>query len=103
MNFNSYYLWAKEFVEDTVNAKEMTDKPFVDDYTEEILNKELYDLEEEDLKSLINQLSYTASFYARLRRTVMNHTGRIMLERMMDEADFEAEFEQELKEILEEE
>tara|TARA_B000000565_G_C23641168_1_gene322829 strand:- start:244 stop:555 length:312 start_codon:yes stop_codon:yes gene_type:complete len=103
MNFNSYYLWAKKFVEDTVNAEEMTDKPFVDDYTEEILNKELYDLEEEDLKSLINQLSYTASFYARLRRTVMNHTGRIMLERMMEEADFEAEFEHELKQILEEE
>jgi|TARA_B100001093_G_scaffold62671_1_gene52650 hypothetical protein len=103
MNFNSYYLWPKKFVEDTVKAEEMADKPFVDEYTEEILNKELYDLEEEDLKTLINQLSYAASFYARLRRTVMNHTGRIMLERMMDEADFEAEFEQELKEILEEE
>ena len=103
MNFNSYYLWPKKFVEDTVNTEEMADKPFVDEYTEEILNKELYDLEEEDLKSLINQLSYTASFYARLRRAVMNHTGRIILERMMDEADFEAEFEQELKEILEEE
>ncbi len=83
MNFNSYYLWPKKFVEDTVNTEEMADKPFVDEYTEEILNKELYDLEEEDLKSLINQLSYTASFYARLRRTVMNHTGRIMLERMI--------------------
>ena len=103
MNFNSYYLWPKQCVEDTVNAEERADKPFVEEYTEEILNKELYDLEEEDLKSLINQLSYTASFYARLRRTVMNHTGRIMLERMMDEADFEAEFEQELKQILEEE
>lgn len=103
MNFNSYYLWPKKFVEDTVNTEEMAERPFVDEYTEEILNKELYDLEEEDLKSLINQLSYTASFYARLRRKVMNHTGRIMLERMMDEADFEAEFEQELKEILEEE
>ena len=103
MNFNSYYLWPKRFVEDTVNTEEMAEKPFVDEYTEEILNKELYDLEEEDLKSLINHLSYTASFYSRLRRTVMNHTGRIMLERMMDEADFEAEFEQELKEILEEE
>ena len=103
MNFNSYYLWPKQFVEDTVNAEERADKPFVEEYTEKILNKELYDLEEEDLKSLINQLSYTASFYARLRRTVMNHTGRIMLERMMDEADFEAEFEQELKQILEEE
>ena len=103
MNFNSYYLWPKKFVEDTVNTEGMAEKPFVDEYTEEILNKELYDLEEEDLKSLINQLSYAASFYARLRRTVMNHTGRIMLKRMMDEADFEAEFEQELKEILEEE
>lgn len=103
MNFNSYYLWPKKFVEDTVNTEKMAEKPFVDEYTEEILNKELYDLGEEDLKSLINQLSYTASFYARLRRTVMNHTGKIMLERMMDEADFEAEFEQELKQILEEE
>ena len=103
MNFNSYYIWPKKFVEDTINAKEEADKPFVEEYTEEILHKELYNLEEEDLKSLIYQLSCTASFYARLRRTVMNHTGRIMLERMMDEADFEAEFEQELKQLLEEE
>ena len=103
MNFNSYYLYAKKFVEETVNAKDKADKPFVEEYMEEILHKELYNLEEEDLKSLIYQLSCTASFYARLRRTVMNHTGRIMLERMMDEADFEAEFEQELKHLLEEE
>ena len=103
MNFNSYYLWPKKFVEDAINAKEVADKPFVEEYTEEILHKELCGLEEEDLKSLIDQLSYTASFYARLRRTVMNHTGRIMLERMLDEADFEAEFEQELRQVLEEE
>jgi len=103
MNFNSYYLWPKKFVEDTINAQELADKPFVEEYTEEILHKELYGLEEEDLKNLIDQLSYTASFYARLRRTVMNHTGRIMLERMLDEADFEAEFEQELRQVLEEE
>ena len=43
MNFNSYYLWAKKFVEDAVKAEELTDKPFVDEYAEEILNKELYD------------------------------------------------------------
>ena len=103
MNFNSYYLWPKKFVEDTINAKEMADKPFVEEYAEEILLRELYDLEEEDLKSLIDQLSYTASFYTRLRRVVINHTGRIILERMLDEADFEAEFEQELNQILEEE
>jgi len=103
MNFNTYYLWAKKFVEDAVKAEELTDKPFVDEYAEEILNKELYDFVEEDLRSLINQLSHTASFYARLRRIVMKHTGQIMLSRMMDEADFEAEFEQELKQILEEE
>ena len=53
MNFNSYYIWPKKFVEDTINAKEEADKPFVEEYTEEILNKELYGLEEEDLKNLI--------------------------------------------------
>lgn len=103
MNFNSYFLWPKKFVEDTVKAEKFSDKPLVEEYVEEILNKELYDFEEEDLRSLINQLSYTASFYARLRRIVMKHTGQIMLSRMMDEADFEAEFEEELKQILEEE
>ena len=61
MNFNSYYLWPKKFVEDTVNTEEMAEKPFVDEYTEEILNIELYDLEEEDLKSLINQRVRTIS------------------------------------------
>ena len=103
MNFNSYFLWPKKFVEDTVKAEKFSDKPLVEEYVEEILNKELYDFVEEDLRSLINQLSHTASFYARLRRIVMKHTGQIMLSRMMDEADFEAEFEQELKQILEEE
>ena len=103
MNFNSYFLWPKKFVEDAVKAEKLSDKPFVEEYAEEILNKELYDFVEEDLRSLINQLSYTASFYARLRRIVMKHTGQIMLSRMMDEADFEAEFEEELKQILEEE
>lgn len=103
MNFNSYYLWPKKFVEDNENTEELVDKPFVEDYVQEIFNNELYDLEEEELKRLIDQLSYTASFYTRLRRAVINHTGRIMLERMMDEADFEAEFEEVLKQILEEE
>ena len=37
MNFNSYYLYAKKFVEETVNAKDKADKPFVEEYMEEIL------------------------------------------------------------------
>ena len=69
MNFNSYYLWPKKFVEETVNAEELAEKPFVEEYTEEILNKELYGLRRRGSKCLINQLSSTASFYARLRRS----------------------------------
>lgn len=103
MNFNSYFLWPKKFVEDSINADGLADKPFVEEYTEEILNKELYGLKEDDLRGLINQLSFTASFYARLRRMVIEHTAKITLVRMMDEADFEAEFEQELNQLLEEE
>ena len=50
MNFNSYYLWPKKFVEDNENTEELVYKPFVEDYVQEILNNELYDLEEEELK-----------------------------------------------------
>ena len=103
MNFNNYYLWPKKFVEETINAKESTQKPFVEEYTEEIFNREIYGLEEEDLNTLIEHLSTVASFYTRLRRCVIKHTGHVMLERMMDEADFEAEFHDELNKILEEE
>ena len=103
MNFNNYYLWPKKFVEETINANELRQKPFVEEYTEEIFNNEIYGLDEEELNTLIEHLSTVASFYTRLRRSVIKHTGHVMLERMMDEADFEAEFEQELKEILEEE
>tara|TARA_Y100001970_G_C14227987_1_gene856819 strand:+ start:2391 stop:2702 length:312 start_codon:yes stop_codon:yes gene_type:complete len=103
MNFNNFYLWPKKFVEDTANNKDSIEKPFVEKYTEEIFNKEIYDLEEEGLNALINHLSTIASFYTRLRRSVIKHTEHVMLERMMDEADFEAEFKNELNEILEEE
>ena len=103
MNFSSYYLWPKKYVEDTVNTDDSSRKPFVEQYTEEIFNKEIYGLEEEELNTLITHLSYIASFYSRLRRKVIKHTGEVMLERMMDEADFEAEFFDELNNILEEE
>lgn len=103
MNFNSYYLWPKKFVEDTVNTEESSLKPFVEQYTEEIFNKEVFRLKEEELNTLISHLSYIASFYSRLRRTVIKHTGEAMLNRMIDEADFEAEFLEELNSILEEE
>ncbi len=103
MNFNNYYLWPRKFVEETINAEKSKEKPFVDEYTEEILNKEIYGLEEGELKTLIEHLSTVASFYTRLRRSVIKHTGNVMLERMMDEADFEAEFHDELSKILEEE
>ena len=103
MNFNNYYLWPKKFVEETINAEESTNKPFVGEYTEEIFNKEIYGLEEEELNVLIKHLSTVASFYTRLRRSVIKYTGHVMLERMMDEADFEAEFQDELSKLLEEE
>jgi len=103
MNFNNYFLWPKKFVEDTVNNEESKEKPFVEKYTEEIFNKEIYGLDEEELNTLIEHLSTVASFYTRLRRSVIKHTGYVMLERMMDEADFEAEFHDELNKILEEE
>ena len=44
MNFDSYYLWPKKFVEDTINAKEMADKPCGEEYAEQILHREIYDL-----------------------------------------------------------
>ena len=103
MNFNNYYLWPKKFVEDTISTKDSIEKPFVEDYTEEIFNKEIYCLSEDELNALIKNLSAVASFYTRLRRSVIKHTGHVMLERMMDEADFEAEFSGELSKILEEE
>tara|TARA_B100000035_G_scaffold251524_1_gene220675 strand:+ start:638 stop:949 length:312 start_codon:yes stop_codon:yes gene_type:complete len=103
MNFNNYYLWPKKFVEDTIRTEDSIEKPFVEEYTEEIFNKEICFLEEDQLYVLITHLSTVASFYTRLRRSVIKHTGHVMLERMMDEADFEAEFHDELSKILEEE
>tara|TARA_B100000902_G_scaffold363698_1_gene383118 strand:- start:366 stop:677 length:312 start_codon:yes stop_codon:yes gene_type:complete len=103
MNFNNYYLWPKKFLEDTISTEDSTEKPFVEEYTEEIFIKEIYGLEEDELNALINHLSTVASFYTRLRRSVIKHTGYVMLERMMLEADFEAEFHDELSKILEEE
>ena len=103
MNFNNYYLWPKKFVEDTISTEDSIEETFVEEYTEEIFNKEIYGLEEDELNALINHLSKVASFYTRLRRSVIKHTGHVILERMMDEADFEAEFHDELSKILEEE
>jgi hypothetical protein len=103
MNFNNYYLWPKKFVEDTLDNLNSIEKPFVEEYTEEIFNKEIQCLDENELNVLITQLSTVASFYTRLRRSVIKHTAEVMLERMIDEADFEAEFHDELSKILEEE
>ena len=103
MKFEYYYLWPQKFVEDCISNKDSMKKPLVEEYTEEIFLKEIYGLEENELNSLITHLSTIASFYTRLRRSVIKHTGNLMLERMMDEADFEAEFYSELKEIIEEE
>ena len=103
MNFNNYYLWPKKFVEDTLGNLNSIEKPFVEEYTEEIFNKEILCLDENELNVLIKHLSTVASFYTRLRRSVIKHTGEVMLERMIDEADFEAEFHDELSKILEEE
>ena len=103
MNFNNYYLWPKKFLEDVMKERNDNLKPFVDDYVKEIIEGQLLDLSEENLESLIGELSYIASFYSRLRYGVMRYTGGVALSRMMDEADFEAEFEAELKIIMEEE
>ena len=103
MNFNNYYLWPKNFVEDTIRTEDSIEKPFVEEYTEKIFNNEIYCLSEDELNALIKHLSAVASFYTRLRRSVIKHTGHVMLTRMMDEADFEAEFNSELSKILEEE
>ena len=103
MNFNNYYLWPKKFLEDVMKERSDNLKPFVDDYVTEIIEGQLLDLSEENLESLIGELSYIASFYSRLRYGVMRYTDGVALSRMMDEADFEADFEEELKIIMEEE
>tara|TARA_Y100000389_G_C17298086_1_gene431510 strand:- start:360 stop:671 length:312 start_codon:yes stop_codon:yes gene_type:complete len=103
MNFNNYYLWPKKFLDDATKEKNKDLKPFVDNYVEEIINRKLVGLSEEELESLISELSHITSFYSRLRNGIIRYVGGIALSRMMDEADFEAEFESELKIIMEEE
>ena len=103
MNFNNYYIWPKSFVEDSLENTSRDTKPEVSKYIIKILKEEINELQEEELEKLIIEISYIASFYARLRRKIIEDTGGVILSRMMDEADFEAEFYSELREIIEEE
>jgi len=103
MNFNNYYIWPKSFVEDSLENTSRDTKPEVSKYISKILKEEINELQEEELEKLIIEISYIASFYARLRRKIIEYTGGVILSRMMDEADFEAEFYSELYEIIEEE
>ena len=103
MNFNNYYIWPKQFVEDSLKNTSRKNKPEISKYISKILKEEINELQEEELDKLIIELSYIASFYSRLRRRIIEHTAGVKLSRMMDEADFEAEFYSELYEIIEEE
>jgi len=64
---------------------------YVDDFISSFINKNLSDMQEEELEDFIKIISKFASFYSRLRVESNKLLGLLILERMMDEADKEAD------------
>ena len=92
MKFLDIYNWPKHFVEDSISSENNElENIFVDDYIANVLNMNLENCNELELDELLRKLSLLASFFSRLRITVNQILGNMVLERLLDEADREAE------------
>lgn len=92
MKFLDIYNWPKHFVEDSISSENNElENIFVDDYIANVLNMNLENCNELELDELLRKSSLLASFFSRLRVTVNQILGNMVLERLLDEADREAE------------
>jgi hypothetical protein len=84
--------WPIRFLEDCELEEILLNQSvFVDNYVSEAIDKNLSELNEQDLQLVLNKISNFASFYSRLRVSAEHLLGELMISRMMDEADLEAE------------
>ncbi|MAV04086.1 MAG: hypothetical protein CMC31_00280 [Flavobacteriaceae bacterium] len=95
MQYFDIYEWPKNYVEDSLLAEsDELENIFVDDYIAKVLNTKVGDtdeIHEAHLEELIKVISNLASFFSRLRVTVDQILGNLILERLLDEADKVAE------------
>ena len=91
-NFDIYTI-PEKFIEKSylLSLIDNEEEVYVDDFITSFINKNLNDMQEEELEEFIKIISKFASFYSRLRVESNKLLGLLILERMMDEADREAE------------
>ena len=91
-NFDIYSI-PEKFIEKSylLSLIDGEEEVYVDDFITSFINKNLNDMQEEELEDFIKIISKFASFYSRLRVESNKLLGLLILERMMDEADREAE------------
>jgi len=91
-NFDIYTI-PEKFIEKSylLSLIDNEEEVYVDDFISSFINKNLSDMQEEELEDFIKIISKFASFYSRLRVESNKLLGLLILERMMDEADREAE------------
>lgn len=91
-NFDIYTI-PEKFIEKSylLSLIDNDEEVYVDDFISSFINKNLSDMQEEELEDFIKIISKFASFYSRLRVESNKLLGLLILERMMDEADREAE------------
>ena len=90
-NFDIYTIPEKFIEKSYLLSLIDNEEVYVDDFISSFINKNLSDMQEEELEDFIKIISKFASFYSRLRVESNKLLGLLMLERMMDEADREAE------------
>ena len=90
-NFDIYTI-PEKFIEKSylLSLIDNEEEVYVDDFISSFINKNLSDMQEEELEDFIKIISKFASFYSRLRVESNKLLGLLILERMMDEADREA-------------
>ena len=91
-NFDIYTI-PEKFIEKSylLSLIDNEEEVYVDDFISSFINKNLSDMQEEELEDFIKIISKFASFYSRLRVESNKLLGLLILGRMMDEADKEAE------------
>ncbi len=91
-NFDIYTI-PEKFIEKSylLSLIDNEEEVYVDDFISSFINKNLSDMQEEEIEDFIKIISKFASFYSRLRVESNKLLGLLILERMMDEADREAE------------
>jgi len=92
MQYYDVYDWPKNFLEDSLMSENNElGNIFVDDYIESIINTKIDDFDENKLEELLTLISKLASFFSRLRVSLDEVLGEIILSRLLDEADKEAD------------